>query len=242
MKTLTLAVFFLSLTTAHAVEFPSSGACISIHLKEAIEINKDRKVRYSRLSDGRSEEITSGLIHLELLMLPVSYVFDRLARKYQRDAIPVFCQDMMPMSLTPDFAPQFPNGNPDIKTYFEPSASRIKRDLRNGLEHDGLIGIEREAMKWYNVLAQERRFNCLTRHFLESTIRSARLAKKYDQKARAQKTRSPNRLMLRYLKSSLSAFGIAISLDKKAAPLQAQGLPILCQDVPHIPFDSDWMP
>jgi hypothetical protein len=244
MKTIILTIPFVMLSHAHAhaVEFPSSGPCITTHLNEAIEINRERRAPYSSLSNGRSEEITSGLIRMEILMLPLSYVFDRLARKYQRAGIPVFCQDMIPMDQTPDFMPQFPNGNPDLSTYYAPSAQIIKRDLKAGLEQNGFSGIEGQAIKWYNVLAAEPRFNCLTRHFLESTVRSARLAKKYDAKASAQKTQSPHRLMLRYLKSSLSAFGIAISLDKKAAPLQANGLPILCRDVPHIPFDSDWMP
>lgn len=144
------------------------------------------------------------------------------------------------MSLTPDFQPRFSNGTPDRRDYLTPSSFIIKRDLRRGLREGGFQGLEHQAMKWYNVYAQEPRFNCLTRHFLESTIRSARLAVKYDQVARERGVRSPEKLMKRFLQMSFFAFGQAIALDRDAAELQAQGLPILCQDVPHIPFQASW--
>lgn len=144
------------------------------------------------------------------------------------------------MSLTPPFQASYEQGAPDLRDYLTPNSRVITRDLRQGLRQGGFEGLEYQAMKWYDVFAGEPRFNCLIRHFLESTVRSARLAVKYNQYAQENKLRSPDRLMLRYLQLSFFTFSQAIALDRKAAPLQAQGLPILCRDVPHIPFDSDW--
>jgi hypothetical protein len=230
-----------TLSLGHAsVEFPSSGACITQHLKEAMVLNRERMPRYATLSNGRSNEIIRDLISLEQQMLIPSKILDRLARKYHQEGIPVFCQDMMPMHLTPDFESSYRDGAPALKDYITPSARHIKADLRRGLREGGFAGLDYQAMKWYRVYAQEPRFNCMIRHFLESTVRSARLAQKYDQYAQDNKLNSPNRLMLRYLQLSFLSFSQAISLDRRAAPLQAQGIPILCQDVPHIPFDSSW--
>jgi hypothetical protein len=49
-------------------------------------------------------------------------------------------------------------------------------------------------------------------------------------------------LMKLYLRLSLVAFHDGAMLDQMAAPIQAMNIPIICQDVPHIPLDSDWRP
>jgi hypothetical protein len=224
------------------LSFPESGACISTHLREAIQINRERRPLYSARTSGQSVSISANLILLERQMLILAPLLDRYASKYHEAGIPVFCQDLMPMTLTPEYAEGYPDGAPELTAFLPISAGVIRRDLSRGLRSEGLAGIEREALKWLHHLEAEPRFHCLTRHFLESTIRSARLADKYDRRAKRLGVDSPLRLMTRYLRLSLTAFGAAVDIDLDAAPLQAANVPIICQDIPAIPLDSDWEP
>ncbi len=241
-QSLSLFLFFAVAPSAFAVQFPDKGRCITIHLKEAIDINTERKPLYSKLTNGASERITEELIALEQQMLVGSFFLDRLAKKHQENGMPVFCQDMIPMEETPDFSYGYSDGAPNIKNYKRPDGKTIKRDLKNALNQGGFAALDRVAMRWYNTLADQPKFNCLTRHFLEALVRSSRLAHKYDQYARKTGVPSPDRLMKHYLRLSLIGINPGVKLDAMAAPLQARNVPILCQDVPFIPFDSDWMP
>lgn len=239
---LSLFLFLAMSPSAFAVQFPDKGRCITIHLNEAIDINNERKPLYSKLTNGASESITEDLIALEQKMLLGSFFLDRLAKKHQENGMPVFCQDMIPMEETPEFSTTYPDGAPNIKNYKKPNARVIKKDLKRALDRGGFQALDRAAMHWYNTLADQPKFNCLTRHFLESLVRSSRLAQKYDERARLTGVPSPDRLMKHYLRLSLIGIKPGIKLDATAAPLQARNIPILCQDVPFIPFDSDWMP
>lgn len=67
----------------------------------------------------------------------------------------------------------------------------------------------------------------MIRHFLESIRRVAGLAPTY-----GVRTMFISKQMLWAHVRSLKK---ASELDQMAAPLQAEGLPILCQDVPYIP-------
>lgn len=73
---------------------------------------------------------------------------------------------------------------------------------------------------------------------LESIRPTASLAPLYKQAAKEKKVKSPGFVVQGFLRSHLEILTEATEIDYLAAPLQAEGLPIICQDVPHIPAYS----
>ena len=74
----------------------------------------------------------------------------------------------------------------------------------------------------------------MLRHLVESALRVANVAEHHAALAEAAGLPSPRRLLSLLLQMHLWGFSFAARLDDEAAPLQAAGLPILCQDVPAI--------
>ncbi|HEV2147105.1 MAG TPA: hypothetical protein VGR37_06865, partial [Longimicrobiaceae bacterium] len=77
--------------------------------------------------------------------------------------------------------------------------------------------------------------HCMLRHMLESMLRVATLAPVHAARAEEAGMRSTAGLSRLLLRLHLLALSDAAKLDVLAAPIQARGIPILCQDVPPIP-------
>jgi hypothetical protein len=91
-------------------------------------------------------------------------------------------------------------------------------------------------------LADYPRFFCMGRHLVESLVRIAALAPRYEETRIQRKVKSSPLPISRGLIEShltlLATTGEAVGqpgLDTWAAPLQAKGIPIICNDVPPIP-------
>ncbi len=92
--------------------------CFRRHLREAIELNHTRGIRYSQLSQGESQAITDKLIGLERLAIFGSYLpflgynFDERALEWQNSSarINIVCDEFISMHETPQFLPQFFDG------------------------------------------------------------------------------------------------------------------------------------
>lgn len=92
--------------------------CFRRHLREAIELNHTRGIRYSQLSQGESQAITDKLIGLERLAIFGSYLpflgynFDERALEWQNSSarINIVCDEFISMHETPHFRPQFLDG------------------------------------------------------------------------------------------------------------------------------------
>ena len=196
------------------------------HLQEAIALNLVRLPMYAELSYGRSIPISHSLIRLENNLRLSAKAFDILAYPYQLRGIPILCEDFMDMALTSAFRYDFADGaprpvnfhRPNLKTFFVKAAGQAI------LHQFG--GIEKAADELVRELEIEPRYNCLTRHFLESIRRSAGVAMKY---------RKGTWISSQFILGQLLYLKRVVELDELAEPLQSAGLPIFCQDVPHIP-------
>jgi hypothetical protein len=82
----------------------------------------------------------------------------------------------------------------------------------------------------------------MTRHLLESALRITNGARRYAAEAEARGVASPAGLSRALLSMHLTTLGEGARLDRRAAPLQAEGVPIICQDVPPIPPDASDVP
>ncbi|MBK22558.1 MAG: hypothetical protein CME70_01020 [Halobacteriovorax sp.] len=224
------------------ISFQSLGEelnrCFYDHVKDAIELNRERRGAYSKETNGASEKISRYLIIWEKLILLKANKYDRKSSQFQNLGIPFMCEDFIDMRETPEIitrTAQIPRGYLNI---YKPKTKIIKKNLKASLKigyKPFKISIVRELEK----LKFNKSYDCLLRHLLESLLRTADLAPRYIAVAPQGKKQELDKLIKKYLRLQIFGISQAVFIDKKARSLQAEGVPILCNDVPHVPL-SDW--
>lgn len=223
-------------TTATSLISAKHKGCISHHIHEAIALNSERLPLYAAASDGRSVAISQALLNLEKLVLATLPLIEKPAEKYQERGIPLFCLDVVPMSDTPAFIERVETSEDSYVAFDGLSLSlALARSVvtKNDSQLEYQLG---EALA---VLAENKRFNCLTRHLVESILRSVRLTPMYRQMSSEAGLRDPAYLLRILINTQISALGLASHLDAQAAGLNAEGIPVICNDLPHIETDLE---
>lgn len=203
------------------------------HLREAIELNRARMPLYDSLTAGRSRAVSRRLIWAERLALPAAWVIDRRARTWQAHGVPIVCAEFVPMSATPAFRAR--TDGPLPPPFAPVDARRIRRAVAGGLREGGFPGASAALAAELARLNEAPAYHCMVRHLLESALRVSNLAPLHEAEARARGLPSTRRLSRTLLDLHLMILGEAARLDRRAAPLQAEGVPIVCRDVPPIP-------
>lgn len=205
------------------------------HLREAVALNRARMPLYDSLTDGRSRGISRRLIWTERFALPVAWWVDWRARSFQREGIRIVCDDFVPMANTPAFRARV--DPPPLLSAFAPAdARRIRRTVERARRRGGFRAASEALVTELKRLEATPAYHCMLRHLLESALRISNQAPRYAEEARARGlAESPSELSRTLLDLHLTMLGEAARLDRRAAPLQARGIPILCQDVPPIP-------
>lgn len=232
-----LAVVLVTLMAMPVLGAERPHACFRSHLREAIEMNRERRGQYASITDSRSVPVSNTLIFLEQLALVSTRLtndFDQADEVYQRAGFHVLCEDFVPMSATPAFKARFETGAPLVSAFRELDTNSMKARLKDALAKEGFDGVRKEAELWIASISREPRMNCLMRHTLDSIVRVATLAPTHAAMARARGLPSPERLERRLIASHWTLLGQIQSLDRKASSLQATGVPIICNDVPSL--------
>jgi hypothetical protein len=220
---------------ASAQDAPQSR-CMERHLREAARINRERMPLYDSLTGGRSRSISRRLIWTERLAIPVAWYVDHRARPFQRAGIRIVCDDFVPMENTPVFRDRAADPPPPLSAFVPADARRIRRTVERVQERGGFPAASEALRVELARLEGTPAFHCMLRHLLESALRISDQAPRYAAQAREQGLRgSPERISAALLDLHLAVLDEAAGLDRRAAPLQAEGIPILCQDVPPIP-------
>lgn len=240
MKFLTVLLLSLFSTLAfpHAEKEFSLMPYLPIrkHLKDASTLNKTRAPLYAKLTKNKSLVLSYELILMEELALFATNRLDLLALPYLKNGIPLFHEELIDMKETPQFRPrflddQFPieRKNIDIGT--------LKRDWLKHIEDEEYSSILEKARELldFGALAATNQ-NCLTRHFVESLARTIWLMDKHYTDSLRLGLKDPRPLSVKFVKIQLKTLNWAYSLDKRAFPLQQEGIPLFCQDVPAIPY------
>ena len=220
-------------TDSATADTPSSR-CMEIHLREAAHLNRERMPRYSGLTGGRSRGISRRLIWTERLAIPVAWYVDWRARNFLRAGIRVTCDDFVPMAHTPAFRERIADP-PPLSSFTPSDPRRIRRTIGDAHRSGGFPAASTVIEREIRLLQTMPAFHCMTRHLLESALRISNQAPNYEAQARERGLRSPGGVSQLMLNLHLSTLGEAATLDRRAAPLQAEGIPIICQDVPPIP-------
>ena len=219
--------------SAQSADAPSSR-CMEHHLREAAQMNRERMPRYSALTGGRSRGISRRLIWAERLGIPLAWYVDWRAREFQAAGIRVVCDDYVAMAHTPAFRERIPDP-PPLSAFSPADSKRIRRAISRAYRADGFPGASAAIEHEIEQLHATPAFHCMTRHLLESALRISNRAPQYEAQARALGMKPPREVSRIMLDVHLFSLGEAARLDLRAAPLQAEGVPIICQDVPPIP-------
>ncbi|MFT6069148.1 MAG: hypothetical protein ACJAT2_000375 [Bacteriovoracaceae bacterium] len=231
-------VILFSLIISFSALGEELNRCFYDHVKDAIELNKIRKPLYAKATNGESLKISRYLILWERFIILKSLKYDRKAAKFKRKGIPVMCEDFVDMALTPEFiidTTQIPRPYLISKS---PKAKEIKSRLKASLQ-EGFNSFKKQTENEIQRLEFNSSYDCLLRHLLESLRRTGDLAPRYLKRTQGKQKKKLNKLLTKYLKLQIFGISQAIFIDKKARSLQSTGVPILCNDVPHVEL-SPW--
>lgn len=216
------------------------ASCFHEHVIEGRQVNLQRKADYAHWAQKhdlkrQSKLVSNALIGLETLMLPSARIYDLKARKYSASGL--FCDDFVPISETPSYQAiyaQIPSVPYIKKIAFLDS---FEKNIKEKIEVYDWAWVRRESLL---AIAHfpARETHCLTRHFVESIGRISALAPGHINQARAQGLKDPRKIIASMIRFHLFGLDYALKIDALAAPLQYQGIPIVCQDIPHIPIPA----
>lgn len=222
---------FLS-TLAYSNEF-----AIRRHLHDATQINQKRAILYAELTNNKSFPLSQELILMESLSKLITYKIDKKANKYMEKGIKLFDDDLVVMSFTPEFKTHFPKDERPT-TRVEITMGPYSKSWKKAVDENDLDFVYSEALTLLNVgVLKHKNQNCLTRHFVESIARSIMNHELHRDKARLTSLEDPKPLLDKFLKIQIFGLKWASSLDRRAYPIQAKGVPLFCQDVPPIVYE-----
>lgn len=244
MINLTKLVTILSIVLAHSglgaeVNKPYHSLyeknCLTIHVLDAIKSNSKRANKYSELSNGRSNYLTSLLIGAEVVSVPILKYFDSISINYRKAGIPLLCDDVVSMK---DIDPMqgdylIPESVAEMQTKNE--TREIKSLLLESYKNGGMVELELTANSLVENLMEHPNFNCMTRHIIESIRRSAGLSNGYSSQASELGLPDPENISYNFIKLQIATLDLARMLDNLAHPMQIDGIGMICRDIPYIP-------
>ena len=210
------------------------------HLKDAIELYKERKVQYSAQSDGATDALFNQLIITETLLLPTAATFDARAIAYVKQGIMIIANDFVPMEDNLGF--DYPMAAADHLTpELIDEAKRILKKLNHTNSHNATDIIDAANTALLDINDFERRNNVylpMTKHLIESLGFGALHSLYYRCDSQNATYRLGQDLML--LQALAIKLSNSLSYDKQANEFHQQRIGILVNDLPHIPFLKEY--
>jgi hypothetical protein len=208
------------------------------HLKEAIAINSERMSLYAQMSADRSLRISRALIWLEKAALPIAWWIDRRAAKFQQRGIPVVANDFVPMHPLPPFdqAPLYRRlASKALVRQICRDLKKYKREVNAHVRKGRFVeaaNISYDALQKLRQIEKEHQCHlAMTRHLIESIGFAALHAPQYAEAASLSRT---------LIWVQMWGLGSGLWLDTWAQPLHQMGVGILVNDLPLIPFESQF--
>lgn len=211
------------------LSFPAYGGHFAGHVKQSLRINHAMKPLYHELTAGRSDELFNGLIFVERAMLPLVWPYDLRARWFQKRGLPLLREEFLPLKESRD-VPRV-----EVSEDFRPVAwETYREELGSLIKARKLEELKRHGLQLLAELSSQSSYHCLTRHLIESLYRIAHFLPQRVEEARQLGISSPEKLIWDLLDFHLVAFPHFTRLDLRAAPLQKEGFPVFCHELPDL--------
>ncbi len=223
-----LGLFCLWPVSGRSKALPNHKQCFSNHIQQALQINSKRKKLYHKLSHGQSDLIYTELMTMERLTLKLARWIDQRAEVYHNHGMNLFCSEFLPMQEKDldTSIPENPGREFDWKKY--------QRPLTRALKANHFDEVRRLSLDALVELKDGPQFHCLSRHFFESIYRFAYFAPKRMTEAKALHLKSPKKMLKQIIQGHILGLWFVNHIDKKAMPLQMQGIPMLCHELPEL--------
>lgn len=229
--------YVLMLMLFATTSYSMNGGCFEEHLKDAIKRNQTRKSfynnpEYSKKVRKRAKFIANSLIFAEKLSLITAKKYDRKAEYFQRNGLTILCDELIDINdIRRPLSFKEPEG--DQPKSFIPSKGKIlKRKIKKALKKNDLAAIIEIVNHKLDELEKRPDYNCLMRNDLRTILFIAQRAGHHEAVAKEKGIKSPMGLSLALIKKMSVALPFIDFFDKKAFPLQKEGIPIICQDFP----------
>ncbi|MBF0410173.1 MAG: hypothetical protein HQM10_22705 [Candidatus Riflebacteria bacterium] len=223
------------------IKFGFKGALYQ-HLVDALELHEKRIPYYSKKTGGLSDPVFKKLSAIQRANLPVARYIDMKALPFQKEGIPIISGDILPMNCKPMETPSLYHGTiskEDAESYRKKMIVFQRKCASDLNKHEYL----KIAEKAYNMLQETREFEksrkvhfAMTIHMLQSLGYSSMRSAKYYEMSNGR-TSDVSRM---YLSIQVIPLQEAISTDINSHPSHAKGAGIMINDVPEIPFESEW--
>jgi len=212
-----------------------------VHLVDAIIVNKRRRIQYAERTGGRTRRLSSFLIWFERLTLPLAWWIDRRARPFNARGIPIVESDFVSMELirAADAPPRYRKVAPE-SAFQEVRAGldRIRAAARAAIPVDDYRAVAHAAHAFLEeIKAIEARVEshfCMTRHFVESLGIASANATDYSARTGGE----INAFVRFFLDTQIFGLRFVEYFDRRAQPFHAEGVGIVLNDIPDIPFDA----
>lgn len=209
--------------------------CFTQHVLDAISLNEKRKIVYSKLTKGQSEEISDTLIFYEKLTLIVAALFHDTTKFYQDRGLKILCEEFV--EIVESELPPLPQSPEETGFDFDYSVSDLQNNLWSALEKEDYEEIHRISVNEMLLLSSQKYYFCMVRHLLESIARAAVLAPMHREQASALGLEDPSFISDRFIWLNIYALSTSLKLDRMSGVFQHRGIPILCAELPFIPYD-----
>jgi hypothetical protein len=213
---------------------------MTVHIKEAISLNKERLPLYAALTNGESARYSKKLIRQEQLALVMAMYIDARALKFQKHGINILEKEFVSMSKVPAFSPVYPPGIDHTKPLRKTEIHSFKDALKKLNASFDFVALCKLCREMIHEMADQPHVYCMYRHLLESVCRIAHFAGGTVESALNAGMRSPAKLYRLLIGLHILMLQQAIEFDEQVAFIQVSGVPFLYQDLPSIP-DEEWI-
>lgn len=213
---------------------------MTVHIKEAIALNKARLPLYAALTNGESTRFSKKLIRQEQLALAAAIYIDASALKFQKHGINILEKEFISMSKAPVFSAVYPPGIDHTRPLRKIEIGFLKNALKKLNRSFDFVALRKLCGEAVHDIAGQPHVYCMYRHLLESLCRIAYFACGSIEEARISGMRSPAKLYRLLISLHILMLQQAIEFDEQVAFIQVSGVPFLYQDLPSIQ-DEEWI-
>lgn len=213
-----------------------------IHLREAIALNRQRRAYYIARTAGKARLLSHWLVASEQVCLPVARYFDKRAKLYIQQGVPVVKNDFVDMADVADVEQKTRYrgiASHSTRTEVRNLLRRAKREGRSLLgraDYAAICVLLADALhQLEEIEAACRAHFAMSQHVLESTGLAALHAPQY-----IASDASVGKLCRQLVGIQLYLLEGSVLMDSLAQPCHALGAGIIVNDVPAIPFLQEY--
>ena len=209
------------------------------HVKEAIKTNHERAKFYADISNGETKGLSKLYTSMEYALLPVAAIFDRWARQLNLQGIPVLVNDFVSMSAIKPAATIPLNTaalDKDGRKAFRKILDAFQNQVFTAASRKNFVQVQMTAIEALASLRQlETRYSCnlsLSVHLVESIGLAGRNADNLSHSFAGR----PDNFYRAFIIAQNAGVKMFSLIDLKAQRFHSQGIGIIVNDLPAIPF------